>query len=157
MPDITTTFELPIGLEENGKRHTTVTMRRLKGKDVIELASDQRIQALARENLDIELTDFDISSLDGSDSLSALQKFSGKFNPVRMQMIEGITWRINCITFSRVILSIGEIERPSPDKIMSLDMADLKVILRQHIALNKSNPSGDTEAVGPRAPFGSPS
>lgn len=157
MPDITTTFELPIGLEDNGVRHTTVVLRRLKGKDVIELSSDQRVQALARENLDVELTNFDVSALEGDDPVSALKKFSGKINPLRMQVLEGVTWRINCITFSRVILSIGAIEHPSVDKIMSLDMADLREIQRRHAEFNRSTVTAGGSGDGARGPFGSPS
>ena len=113
-------FDVPFGYTDiHGTVHKTVVIRRSCNNDLIAVAEDPRIKALAREGVKLDLSGLDsliskdkpvLSDAAGFDSvvIETLQKPGANLvNPVEMMRLGGIMTQMNIIQFARIIVSIG--------------------------------------------------
>lgn len=142
----TVEFELPFGYEDkDGNVHKTVTMRRVRNGDMIDLNSDPAIQKLAqRKDLEIDTSIYALAeAIKSGGSLSGL---SGRLHPIANQMAQGAMIEMQTKMFSRVILSIGSIDNVHPGVLRDLTPVDFEVIQEKFDEFNRApGKDGSTE------------
>ncbi len=109
MSGTTITFDLPVGYEdESGTLHKTVTMRRVKNRDIIDLANDDRIKRFSRDKaLEVAMTP------DGG--------FSG-INLGAAKQVEAAMYQMNAILYARVCTQVGDLGNDKINWNVFLDM-----------------------------------
>ena len=135
-------FDLPFGYEaDDGTIHRTVTMRRVRNEDLIAVSRDTRVQALAKQNLKIDLA---LLQSDGR---------AGELRPVDTQLIQATMLEMNAILYSRVVLSIGTIDKIDARVFGRLTPADMECIQKHYEEFNAPPRRQDEDSTGDAHPF----
>lgn len=125
MEGTTITFDLPVGYEDDtGTIHKTVTMRRVKNRDIIDLANDDRIKRFSRDKaLEVSMTP------DGG--------FSG-INLGAAKQVEAAMYQMNAILYARVCMQVGDLGKDKINWNIFLDMTphDMEVLEEKYEELN---------------------
>jgi hypothetical protein len=106
-------FDLPSGYEIDGTVHKHVTMRKVKNSDIIAIQKDQGLKAMAHEGLELSIR-----------------------NPVTAMRVNAQLAEMFSILFTRVVLQLGDIEKPGKVVFLDLYQGDMQVLMEHYATLN---------------------
>ena len=116
----TVEFDLPCGIEKDSQVHRHVTMRRMRNADFMRVSQDTRVKQFAKEDLSVSSP-----------------------NPIQLMLTQDAMNQMFSILFTQVVLSIGDIQKPTKDVFDNMFTNDVRVMQQQFSELNEIDDAGE--------------
>lgn len=135
-------FEVPFGhVDKNGVLHTTITMRPVLGEDLMKVARDAEVMGLKREQHKVSLAVVKHSEAARAAEQGKAIYMSGgsddvEVDPIGSKMTEAAMLRMNAVLFSRVVLSVGTVQKPDRTVFHKMNPADIEMIQAMYEWIN---------------------
>lgn len=125
------TFDLPVGYEDKaGAIHKSITMRRMKNRDIIKIQKDHRVKAINASNANTGAVDIR--------------------NPITSMMVGANLIELFSVLFTQIITAVGTVPKENITMDLFLDMwqADMMFLIKKYGELNKGDDAGEVEFPG---------
>lgn len=119
-------FTLKYGVEKDGVIHKDIIIKALTGADEISLGRDKRLQELARNDYSMTGDAFRLINNNGDLDITELSKI--RFDPIKLKMIMVAKLELTLIMACKMVMKLGELERPGREILGQLDPVDLTLI-----------------------------